>query len=83
MERRLDARVARGRVEDAPGYIAVMISYVQYRRVLEYLEAIQSPLKPDELIACVLEGWLRGSTCERASREGALEVMSYVHSHAE
>jgi hypothetical protein len=41
------------------GHISVMIPYPTYRRILAYLEAISSSLKPDELIASILEGWVR------------------------
>ena len=40
-------------------HISVMIPYPTYRRILAYLVAIQSPLDPKELIASILEGWVR------------------------
>ena len=58
----MDARVARGSfVAEDPGegHISVMIPHPTYRRILAYLAAIQSPLEPEELIASILEGWLR------------------------
>ena len=41
------------------GHISVTIPYPTYRRILAYLVAIQSPLDPEELIASILEGWVR------------------------
>jgi hypothetical protein len=58
----MDARVARGSsiADDAgEGHISVMIPHPTYRRILAYLAAIQSPLEPEELIASILEGWVR------------------------
>lgn len=59
---RSDCRVARGASipeDPSQGHIAVMIPYVLYRRLQEYLLAIQSSLKPEELIASILEGYIR------------------------
>ena len=44
---------------EVTGRISVVIPYPTYRRILAYLEAISSSLKPDELIASILEGWVR------------------------
>jgi len=44
---------------EVTGHISVMVPYPTYRRILAYLAAIQSPLHPDELIASILEGWVR------------------------
>jgi len=44
---------------DEDGHISVMIPYPTYRRILAYLTAIQSPLEPQDLIASILEGWVR------------------------
>ena len=59
----MNPSVARGSawgetVDRGEGHIAVMIPYVHYRKVQAYLQAIGSPLKPDDLIVSVLEGWL-------------------------
>ena len=64
--------VARGAAEDAAngeqGQIAIMIPHVEiavmipcvvYRRLQEYLIAIQSSMKPEDLIANILEGYIR------------------------
>jgi len=56
----MDARIAHGdRVDESEGHISVMIPHPTYRRILAYLAAIQSPLQPEELIASILEGWVR------------------------
>jgi len=56
----MDARIAHGgRVDESEGHISVMIPCPTYRRILAYLAAIQSPLEPEELIASILEGWIR------------------------
>lgn len=56
----MDARIAHGdRVDETESRISVMIPYPTYRRILAYLAAIQSPLEPEELIASILEGWVR------------------------
>jgi len=49
--------VAHGAAED--GQVAVMIPHVVYRRLQEYLIAVQSSMKPDDLIANILEGYIR------------------------
>jgi len=56
----MDARIARGgSVDESEGQVSVIIPYPTYRRILAYLAAIQSPLEPEELIASILEGWVR------------------------
>jgi hypothetical protein len=40
-------------------HVSVMIPYPVYQQVLAYLEAINSSLKPDDLIASIVEGWAR------------------------
>jgi hypothetical protein len=44
---------------EVSGHISVTIPYPTYRRILAYLVAIQSPIDPEELIASILEGWVR------------------------
>jgi len=56
-----DCRVACGSsvVKDpCEGHISVMIPYEDYRRMCAFLNAIESPGKPEEMIVSVLEDWL-------------------------
>ena len=48
-----------GEDPEVTGHIGVMVPYPTYRRILAYLVAIQSPLEPEDLIARILEGWVR------------------------
>jgi hypothetical protein len=48
-----------GEDPEVTGHIGVMAPYPTYRRILAYLVAIQSPLEPEDLIASILEGWVR------------------------
>jgi hypothetical protein len=41
--------------------VHVLIPYSLYREILEFLDAIGSPLKPDELVADATRGFLRRS----------------------
>jgi hypothetical protein len=43
------------------GKVHVLIPYALYREILEFLDAIGSPLKPDELVADAIRGFLRRS----------------------
>jgi len=42
-----------------PGYIQVTIPYRIYRRVVEFLAAIQSSARPEECVVAILEGDVR------------------------
>lgn len=60
----MNASIARGsswEKDEREGHIAVMIPYTLYREIQWMLNAMGSQVKPDDLIADIIRGYLNGS----------------------
>jgi hypothetical protein len=65
----MDAMTMESRIQDADD-VQIRIPYGLYREILEFIDAIGSPLRPDELVADAIRGFMYRS--ERLLRQSGI-----------